>query len=239
MLNPFVVADHALTWRGGNHLLTVEPWGADSVRVRAGLHHILPDLPGALDAAAPPTEPDAVRIEIAPEGMSATLTHGRAHAHIDAATGLLTFRRTDTNVEVLREQPAHFWWPGPRHFEAAGGGLHRIEQRFAAHPDERIYGLGQHGHGRLDQKGMVLELAQRNGEVSIPFALSSRGYGLLWNNPAVGRVEFAANGTRWVSDRARQLDYWLTIGDSPAAILTSYAAATGFPSALPEWASGF
>jgi alpha-D-xyloside xylohydrolase len=86
---------------------------------------------------------------------------------------------------------------------------------------------------------MVIELAQRNGEVSIPFVLSSRGYGLLWNNPAVGRVEFAVNGTRWVADRARQIDYWLTVGMSPAAIMTAYAGATGFPSAMPEWASGF
>jgi alpha-glucosidase (family GH31 glycosyl hydrolase) len=37
---------------------------------------------------------------------------------------------------------------------------------------------------------------QRNGEVSIPFVLSDRGYGLLWNVPAVGRAEFADNATR-------------------------------------------
>ena len=238
VLNPFAISDEVLTWRGGHHQLTVEPWGADSVRVRAGLHRIVPDLPGALEPDRPITGPD-LRIEIAADGVSATLVNGRVHVRIDAATGLLTVQHAHTGAEVLREQPAHFWWPGARHFEAAGGGLHRIEQRFAAHPRERIYGLGQHGHGRLDQKGMVLELAQRNGEVSIPFAVSSRGYGLLWNSPAVGRVEFAENGTRWVSDRARQIDYWLTVGDTPAQILTAYAGATGFPSPMPRWASGF
>jgi alpha-D-xyloside xylohydrolase len=236
---PFVVAGHTLTWRNGQHILTVEPWGADSVRVRAALHRILDDLPGALDAHAPAAGPGASRIEIDPAGGSATLVNGRARVEVAAATGLVSFHDTASGQEVLSEAPAHFWWPGSRHFEASGGGLHRIEQRFASYPDERVYGLGQHGHGRLDQKGMVIELAQRNGEVSIPFVLSSRGYGLLWNNPAVGRVEFAANGTRWVADRARQLDYWLTVGMSPAAIMTAYARATGFPSALPEWASGF
>ena len=40
--------------------------------------------------------------------------------------------------------------------------------------------------------------------------LSKRGYGLLWNNPAAGRVEFAANGTRWVADRARHLKVLIT-----------------------------
>src|ERR1700730_11967427 len=114
-----------------------------------------------------------------------------------------------------------------------------MEQRFAAYPDERIYGLGQHGHGRLDQKGMVLELAQRNGEVSIPFAVSSRGYGMLWNSPAIGRVEVAHNGTRWVADHARQLDYSPTVGETPADILARYAEATGHAPVLPSWASGF
>jgi alpha-D-xyloside xylohydrolase len=236
---PFVVADRTLTWRNGQHILTVQPWGADSVRVRAGLHRILNDLPGALDTHAPAAEPGANRVEIDSAAGSATLVNGRARVEVAAATGLVSFHDTATGKEVLSEAPAHFWWPGSRHFEASGGGLHRIEQRFAGYPDERVYGLGQHVHGRFDQKGMVIELAQRNGEVSIPFVLSSRGYGLLWNNPAVGRVEFAVNGTRWVADRARQLDYWLTVGMSPAAIMTAYAGATGFPSAMPEWASGF
>ena len=45
--------------------------------------------------------------------------------------------------------------------------------------------------------------------------VSSRGYGFLWNSPAVGRVELANNGTRWVADSARQIDYWVTAGDKP------------------------
>jgi alpha-D-xyloside xylohydrolase len=168
----------------------------------------------------------------------ATLTNGRLTVRVDSADGLLTATRTDTGKELLREQAAHHWWPGARHFDAYSAGLHRIEQRFAAYRDEKIYGLGQHSHGRFDQKGMVLDLLQRNGEVTIPFAVSSRGYGFLWNNPAVGRVEFAANGTRWISDRARQIDYWITTADTPAGILAHYAEATGHAPTFPEWASG-
>ncbi|NJP46458.1 glycoside hydrolase family 31 protein [Actinacidiphila epipremni] len=239
MPTPFDVAGHTLTWRHGHHLLAVQPWGADGVRVRAGLDRVLPDLPGALSARQPPVDEAGFEARVAPDGASATLRYGKVRVEVDGRSGLVAFHHAGTGAQVLREQPAHFWWPGPRHFDPLGGGLHRIEQRFAAYDGERIYGLGQHGHGRLDQKGMVLELAQRNGEVSVPFALSSRGYGLLWNNPAVGRVEFAANGTRWVADRARQIDYWLTVGDTPAEVLTAYAGATGFPSRLPDWASGF
>ena len=84
-----------------------------------------------------------------------------------------------------------------------------------------------------------MDLVQRNAEVSIPFMVSNRGYGFLWNSPAVGRVELANNGTRWVSDSARQIDYWVTAGDKPAEILSHYADATGHAPDLPSWASGF
>ena len=78
--------------------------------------------------------------------------------------------------------------------------MHQFEVPFEARDGERFYGLGQHQHGRLDQKGAVVELIQRNTEVSIPFLLSSRGYGFLWNHPGIGRVELGTTATRWVSE---------------------------------------
>ena len=69
--------------------------------------------------------------------------------------------------------------------------------------------------------------------------LSNRGYGFLWNMPGVGRVELGANRTRWVADAARQIDYWVTTGPTPAEIVSRYARVTGLPPMLPEWASGF
>jgi len=118
----------------------------------------------------------------------------------------VSFSRSDDGRELLSEQKAHFWWPGPRLFLANGNGHYRLEQRFKAYEGERLYGLGQHLHGRFDQKGLVMDLVQRNAEVSVPFMVSSRGYGFLWNSPAVGRVELADNGTRWVADSAAQID---------------------------------
>ena len=69
--------------------------------------------------------------------------------------------------------------------------------------------------------------------------LSDRGYGLLWNVPAVGRAEFADNATRWQAGQAREIDYWFTAAPAPAQILARYADATGHVPELPAWASGF
>ena len=111
--------------------------------------------------------------------------------------------------------------------------------RFQAYDGEHLYGLGQHQHGRLDQKGLVVDQLQVNTEVCIPFLFSSRGYGFLWNNPAVGRVELGEDKTRWVAEATPQLDYWITLGDTPAQIMANYADATGHAPVLPEWAAGF
>ncbi|MFD0775342.1 TIM-barrel domain-containing protein [Streptomonospora algeriensis] len=224
--------DGGIEWHGGHQVVRVEPWGADSVRVRAGLYRLHSGIPGALD------ERPAADAEIRVKGDTAHLVNGEITAEVDD-DGMLRFLRSSSQAELLAEQRAHFWWPGSRTYTSTGNGYYRIEQLFAAYEGERMFGLGQHTHGLFDQKGAVVDLVQRNAEVSIPFLFSSRGYGLLWNSPAVGRVELAGNGTRWVSDSARQIDYWVTAGADPAAIMANYAGATGHAPMLPEWASGF
>jgi alpha-D-xyloside xylohydrolase len=149
------------------------------------------------------------------------------------------FLNAATGAELLAESPSYFPRPPARQFKSVGGDHFRVEARFRAYDDERLYGLGQHQHGRLDQKGCVIDLFQNNTEVCIPFLLSSRGYGLLWNNPAVGRVELGQDQTRWVAEATPQLDYWITTGDMPAEIVEHYADATGHAPMLPDWAAGF
>jgi alpha-D-xyloside xylohydrolase len=187
--------------------------------VRAGQAQIIDELPGALAATCPAPSAGA-----SSDGTS--LVNGKLRAQV-SSEGLLSFSRSDDGRELLSEQKAHFSWPGPRLFLANGNGHYRIEQRFMAYDGEKLYGLGQHVHGKFNQQGLVIDLVQRNGEVSVPFMVSNRGYGFLWNSPAVGRVELANNGTRWVSDSACQVDYWVTVGDKPADILSHYADATG------------
>ena len=225
-----------LEWTGRQETLRIEPWGANALRVRAKVGgEILEDLPGALLEGPPGDSGAGAWVELGPH--AATIVNGELTATV-TLTGRITFTRSSDGTELLAEQDAHFWWPGPRLRTAHGNGYARLEQRFAAYPDERLYGLGQHQHGLFDQKGAVIDLVQRNSEVTIPFLVSSRGYGFLWNMPAIGRVELAHNGTRWVADSARQIDYWITAGE-PAAIQRSYAAATGHTPVLPEWAAGF
>ena len=87
----------------------------------------------------------------------------------------------------------------------------------------------------MDIKNCTIELAHRNTQASVPFVLSSRGYGFLWHNPAIGRASFCSNRTEWVADSTKQLDYWVTAGDTPAEIEEAYAKATGTVPMMPEY----
>src|SRR6266700_2260300 len=217
-------ADGVLEVRHRHEVIRIEAWGADSVRVRAAQYRIPDGSAGALGDAPPGGPTGDVKIE----GTRASLACGRLLAEVDFDTAaaypepLITFRDTDGN-ELLAESREHFWMPGARVFAGNRSGAHEVHQQFAAYPGERLYGLGQRTHGRLNVKGLALDLVQRNGEVSIPFVLSDRGYGLLWNCPAVGRVEFADNATRWTAGQAREIDYWFTAAPTPAQILERYA----------------
>lgn len=76
-----------------------------------------------------------------------------------------------------------------------GAGEYRLTVRFEAYEDEKIFGMGQYQETNLNKKGEILDLEQKNTQCSVPFYLSSRGYGFLWNNPAIGKVIFGNNRT--------------------------------------------
>lgn len=58
---------------------------------------------------------------------------------------------------------------------------------FDSPADEAIYGLGQHQSEEMNYKGRNEELYQYNTKVSIPFIVSTKGYGLLWDSYSYGR----------------------------------------------------
>lgn len=66
--------------------------------------------------------------------------------------------------------------------DMVGESAHVVRQLFDSPADEAFYGLGQHQNGVLDWKGHAVDLWQYNSVVSIPFLVSSRNYGLLWDN---------------------------------------------------------
>ena len=229
----FTKKNSGLCYSLENEIIELEPWGRNGIRVQSTqTREIKRDWVNALINQGD----NQASVEIYSGGAS--LQNGGIKARINSK-GELSFINVNSGKELLKEKPIHSLSIPARAYKDLKGDLFHIDCCFESYDDEHIYGLGQHQHGRLDQKGCVIELIQRNTEVTIPFLFSSRGYGFLWNNPAVGRVELGYNATRWVAEAAPQIDYWITTGENPAEILSNYADVTGHAPEFPEWASGF
>ncbi|MER7273937.1 TIM-barrel domain-containing protein [Dactylosporangium sp. NPDC000244] len=227
--------ESGLQIRSGRQVTLIQPWGPDALRVRSALGAVQAGAkPGALHDQPPGSTADIV---IGADG-SATVTNGAIRAVVDRR-GTITFTDADSGAELLGEQEQWLQSAPPRHLRPSGGELCRITATFRAYAGEKLYGLGQHQHGRLDQKGCVIDLVQQNTQIAIPFVVSSRGYGLLWNNPGAGRVELGHTNTRWIAEGARELDYWIVAGPTVAGTLSRYADLTGHAPAYPDWATGF
>ncbi|ANY70029.1 family 31 glucosidase [Paenibacillus sp. BIHB 4019] len=231
-----------LIWQFDAEKLWIEPWGANSLRIRATRHS---EMQSELWALLAPVEESLSAIQINED--SASITNGKIRAVVSTAGGKITFYNQDDKVlleEYVRnrndvKQFCSALMINAREFKAIPGGDYQLKLSFESDPDEKIFGMGQYQHPYLDMKNCTLELAQRNSQASVPFALSSNGYGFLWNNPAIGRVTFGKNMTEWEALLTKQVDYWITAGDTPAQIEEAYASVTGTVPMMPEYGLGF
>ena len=243
MSNIFTVLNTGFIRRFEGETLTVEAWGKNSLRVRAVRmgQQVCPDNWALLDN--PKVEDFSVRVE----GQTAEVRHGKLTLRINEY-GKLSFFRTGGELlfeEFLRTRRNLFSEDcsalelESREFKPIPGGDYALTVRFSANEKEKLFGMGQYQQPYLELKGCWLELAQRNSQASVPFLLSSRGYGFLWNNPAVGSVSFGKNLTQWEAKSTKQMDYWVTAGDTPNEIETQYADVTGKVPMMPEYGLGF
>ncbi|MCE4027175.1 MULTISPECIES: TIM-barrel domain-containing protein [unclassified Microbacterium] len=213
--------------------LRVEPWGPDAIRVRATRRARIDETRlGGLEHGSPSSTGTLTRSD---DG-GAALENGRIRVTVDPR-GNLTF--TDPVGRILLAEDPQTLASTPPRYSRREGGSTRLDVRFAARAEERLFGLGQQQHGLLDQKGAVIDLIQHNSNVSIPFLLSNRGYGLLWNDPSPGRVELGRNRTQWSAQNSEQVDYIVIAGETPADILGRYTGLVGRAPRFPDWASGF
>ena len=242
MRGVFEILAGKLIFRMNGEKVCVEAWGPNALRVRAA--QLDWPLEGD-DYALLPDASAAAKIHV--NENNASIVNGKIWAEIDASGRLRFYHRDgkpllteyarDSRSEEPRDQ--YSLEVSARTFQAHRGGDYRLTVRFEADPTEKLYGMGQYQQHALDLKGCHLELAQRNSQASVPFCVSSRGYGFLWNNPAVGEAVFAKNGTIWRAEATRRMDYWITAGDTPSEILSSYTAVTGRAPMMPEYGLGF
>ena len=251
----FETANGVLIARNGGEMLRIEPWGKNSLRIRATM---LPELSNQDWALTETPESSHAEVEChevdhwvgdgtIDKRESASITNGRICAVVNFA-GVITFYRDGR--QFLREyyrsydgtlsresrclKTVNREWKG-----IIGGSEFSLNLKFDSNDGEKIFGMGQYQQAYMDLKGCTLELAQKNTQASVPYLVSSKGYGLLWNNPAIGRATLGANVTEFTAESTRQIDYWINAADTPAALVEQYTELTGRVPMMPKWAMGF
>lgn len=232
----FIKDHNSLILKHLGETVRIEPWGKDSLRIRMTRYPSFTDHDWALTEEVNESVP---QIEISED--AAVLTNGRISVRINRQ-GVMAFSKD--GKQFLREYFRNY--EGTlcgesrclkyisREYRPYIGGDYRIVQKFDSDPQEKIFGMGQYQQANTDLKGCILDLEQRNSQVSVPFFISSKGYGFLWNNPAVGRASFGTNITEFTAEAVKQLDEWITVADEPKELLRNYTDVTGRAPAFPE-----
>jgi alpha-D-xyloside xylohydrolase len=113
-----------------------------------------------------------------------SIVTAKASAEISLIGGEVVFRDTKNNV-LLKELT------DGRTLTAKtvdGEPSYIIRQAFISDNNESLYGLGQHQAGSFDYKGTQVLLSQYNTEVAIPFMVSNKNYGILWDNNSISKT---------------------------------------------------
>lgn len=246
----------------GKSAVWVEPWGRNSIRVRMTAQPGMDGNDWALTEQVEKVDPEIVfeTVDVTDPwyqgeewakyhqtGTQARMVNGKITVKV-SHEGWLSFY--NQKGELLTEE----YWRNRNRINrycvplrvdgrelkpVQGGTDFELTARFEAFDDEKIFGMGQYQEKHMNKKGAVLELAHRNSQASVPFYVSSRGYGFFWNNPAIGTAAFGTNKTEWHAKSTKKLDYFITAGDTPAEIEAQYTLATGRTPMMPEYGLGY
>jgi alpha-D-xyloside xylohydrolase len=112
------------------------------------------------------------------------LSTSQIKANVSLTSGEVVF--TDTTGHIILQ-------------EKKGGGktitpvtidnekMFSLRQVFESPDKEAFYGLGQHQEGVMNYKGKDVSLFQYNTKVSVPFLVSNKNYGILWDNYSLSK----------------------------------------------------
>jgi len=105
---------------------------------------------------------------------------------------------------------------------------------------EGLYGLGQHQAGVWNYRGESVEISQDNSNISVPLMVSSKGYGIFWNNMSRSRFNNRfANYLYLTSEVADVIDYYFLYGPELDKVVAGYRELTGQAPMFGKWAYGF
>ncbi len=235
-LDKFIQASRTVRWEALEHGMLVQ---MDDLHIRILFHNdsILRVSKWMADSAVPQSlvvtgEADAAARPSVEEGDGKiVLASTSMRVVFDLREGTLAIYRASGELLVAemsaRLTPAT---DGPN-------ASYRLQQTFSLTDDEHIYGLGQVQNGKLDMRGVSMNMVQENRSIYIPYFYSSKRYGLYWDNYSPTQFTDNASGTTFTST-GDAIDYYVLAGQSADGVLRSLRHLTGETQLPPLWNFG-
>ncbi|HVT71977.1 MAG TPA: TIM-barrel domain-containing protein [Lacunisphaera sp.] len=228
----WVRLDHGVQFRVNGVTKNVIFYGPATVRVNANLGH--PDT--AQPSLAVVATPAEVAFRVEESAAALTVTAAQLRFTADKRTGALAFFDA-AGAELTRERtenPATI-----KEVTISGAPTYEVSHTFTLAPDESLYGLGQYNRPYMDYRGQEVLLVQTNIGIVVPFLISTRRYGVLWD--IYSKMNFqddAAGATLWAESAPAGVDYYFVAGGTMDGVIRGYRDLTGAAPMFPKQAFG-
>jgi len=207
-------------------------YGPGLVRVAAHLGEVFTTQPSLVVVGAPTPvdlaiDDGADTLAVSGPGMRLT---------VDKRSGALAFFGPDGQLLTRERERAP---TELQRIEIGGGPSYSLTQTFILAPDESLYGLGQYNEPYMDYRGRDVLMVQTNIGIVVPFMVSTRRWGLLWDVYSKMSFSDRPEGASFRAESAPAgADYYVVAGGSMDGVMAGYRKLTGAAPMYPLAAFG-
>src|ERR1035437_1257049 len=169
------------------------------------------------------------------QGDDISLKSDKMKVDLNVKSGIISFS-TLTGEQLLSEKKSGATFTD---FNDAGSKTYTINQTFTLDKDEAIYGLGQQQRSKLSLRNTRLKMVQGNKDDYVPFLVSTKGYGLFWDNYSPTVFEDIPESTSFRSDVGDCIDYYFMFGGNIDGSIAGMRDLTGQAPMFPLWTFGY
>jgi alpha-D-xyloside xylohydrolase len=207
-------------------------YGPGLVRVAAHLGEAYTAQPSLVVVA----RPKPVALEVSESADTLAIAGPAVRITVDKRSGALAFFGADGRLLTRERETAP---TELQRVQIAGGPSYALAQTFTLTPDESLYGLGQYNEPYMDYRGRDVLMVQTNIGIVVPFMVSTRRWGLLWDVYSKGRFSDGPQGARFAFESAPAgADYYLVAGADMDGVIAGYRQLTGAAPMFPKAAFG-
>ena len=212
--------------RFGDHYIRILFYNDSTVRVSKAF-----DATFANESWSIIVPPEAVNVTVTEADGVVTAQTAKMRAEYTLATGRISFFNAD-GTSLITETKHSFDATTDGPFDS-----YTLTQNFKLADNERIYGMGQLQDGQLNRRGTYVKLVQENRSICIPYFLSSKNYGLYWDNYSPTIFSDTGSDTYFRST-GTVIDYYILCAGSSHEVQRSLRHLTGQTELPPLWNFG-